>query len=296
MIDVQQKKSKILSFLNENGPSLPVRIAKAIDMSPIFASAILSELLGEKNIKTSSLRVGASPLYLIPGQEVRLEEHIENLKSAEKEAYIKLREKKILIDENESPATRVALRSIRDFAVQLNENDRIIWKYAFISDEEAENLLNRKQKKEEPKEEIQPEPQPTKEEAPKKEKIERPKKEKIERPRVEVIEKEPSEDNLGFLDEVKEFLVQKKVELTKEIETSKKEVVATVKLKSSLGDLEFLLVAKNKKSTTEEEITQALQRANHEQMPCLYLSKKEPSKKIQSWIESNKLIKIEVMD
>ena len=289
MIDIQEKKRKIVAFLSENGPSLPVRIARAIEMTPIFASAILSELLGEMSIKTSNLRVGASPLYLIPGQEIRLEEHIENLKSVEKEAYLKLKEKKVLIDDNEPPAIRVALRSIRDFAVQLNENERIIWKYAFISDEEAENALNKKQKREEP-----PQPEIQKEE-PRKEKAERPK--KTEKKKAEKSsEREIENNNQEFLEEVKEFLIQKKVELTKEIETNKKEVVAIVKLNSSLGDIEFLLVAKNKKATTEEEIHQALQRASHEQMPCLYIIRKEPSKKIQSWIESNKLIRIEIMD
>jgi hypothetical protein len=293
MIDVQEKKRKIISFLSENGPSLPVRIAKAIDMTPIFASAILSELLGERSIKTSNLRVGASPLYLIPGQEIRLEEHIENLKSVEKEAYTKLKEKKILIDDNEAPAIRVALRSIRDFAVQLNENGRIIWKYAFISDEEAENVINKKQRKEEPKEESS-QPEPLKEDAPKKEKTERPK--KVEKKKTEkLVLKDSEEETQEFLTEVKDFLSNKKIDLIKEIEASKKEVVATVKLKSSLGDIEFLLVAKNKKATTEEEIHQALQRAAHEQMPCLYVIRKAPSKKIQSLIEPNKLIRIESM-
>jgi hypothetical protein len=295
MIDVQQKKKQIIAFLNEKGPSLPVRIAKAIDMVPIFTSAILSELLGERSIKTSNLRVGASALYLIPGQEVRLEEHIENLKSVEKEAFAKLKEKKVLLDERETPVMRVALRSLRDFAVQLNENDKIIWKYAFISDDEAEDILNKKQKREEPKKEETSQPEIIKEEEPKKVVIEKPK--KVEKKKIEkTIEKEIDHESPEFLSELKDFLNKKKVDLIKEIEVNKKEVVAIVKLKSTLGDLDFLLVAKNKKATNEEEINQAIQRAHHEQMPCLYIIRKEPSKKILSLIELNKLILIGVME
>jgi len=48
MIDVQEKKNKIISFLKVSGPSLPVRIAKVIEMDPVFASAISSELLNSK--------------------------------------------------------------------------------------------------------------------------------------------------------------------------------------------------------------------------------------------------------
>ena len=72
MIDVKEKKEKILSFIEKNGPSLPVQIAREIKMDPVFASAILSELLNSKRLKLSNLRVGSSALYLIPGQEEKL--------------------------------------------------------------------------------------------------------------------------------------------------------------------------------------------------------------------------------
>jgi len=74
MIDIQQKKDKILEFLKTSGPSLPVQVARAIQMDPVFASAILSELIESKQIKTSHMKIGASPLYLIPGEEEKLEE------------------------------------------------------------------------------------------------------------------------------------------------------------------------------------------------------------------------------
>ena len=84
MIDIQEKKRKILEFLKTSGPSLPVQIAKAIQMDPVFASAILSELLSSKEIKTSHMRIGASPLYLISGQENKLENKTEHLKKNRK--------------------------------------------------------------------------------------------------------------------------------------------------------------------------------------------------------------------
>jgi len=68
-------------------------------MDPVFASAILSELLSSKSIKISHMRVGASPLYFLPGQEEKLEEKVENLKSVERETQEKLKLKKVIKDE-----------------------------------------------------------------------------------------------------------------------------------------------------------------------------------------------------
>ena len=89
MIDVSKKKEEIIEYLSKNGPSLPLKIAKAVDMTNIFTTAILSELTNEKRVKTSNLKIGSSPLYLIPGQEDKLEKYENELKGPKKEAYLK---------------------------------------------------------------------------------------------------------------------------------------------------------------------------------------------------------------
>jgi hypothetical protein len=152
MIDIPEKKNKILEFLKTNGPSLPVQIARAIQMDPVFASAILSELLGSKQVKTSHMKIGASPLYLIPGQEKKLEEKTEHLKSIEKETQESLKSKIIITDEDEEPATRIALRNIKDFATPFKFQDKITWKYTFAPQEEIDKILF--PKKEEVKKEL----------------------------------------------------------------------------------------------------------------------------------------------
>ena len=94
MIDVEQVKQKILKILRIKGPSLPVPISREIEMSPMFASAILAELVGEGRINLSNLKVGSSPLYLLPEQEQKLESFAEsNLGGFEKQAYLKLKQK-----------------------------------------------------------------------------------------------------------------------------------------------------------------------------------------------------------
>ena len=288
MIDISEKKSKIISFIEANGPSLPVRIAKEIGMDPVFASAILSELLNTNQIKISHIKIGASPLYLLPGQEQKLEEFTEHLKPIEKEAYLKLKEKQVLAHEDEEPAIRVALQNIKDFAMPFKFQEKIMWKYVFTPDEEIENILTPKKK--EPRQEEK--------------RIEKitphitvsPKQDIFSNKNTPEDTKEPQEHKPEFLNEIKKFLKKKDIEFLEEIQSEKKEVVAKVSIKSKLGNINFLLIAKNKQSTSKEEISAAVQRAIYNKMPCLLVMRKKPSKNLQKTIEENHLIKFEIID
>jgi len=328
MINIQGKKDKILLLLKENGPSLPVQVARAIEMDPVFASAIASELLGSKQIKTSHMKVGASMLYLLPGQEQKLEEHTDNLKSIEKEAYLKIKTNKLIKDEDEEPATRVALRNIKDFAIPFKFQDKIMWKYAFVPNEEIEKLLSPIKTEEKISsiptgapsggEQKTTEKPVIEEEVPKawrvkREEIKKAKDElnhqvtyrakKIEnifhshkeKLSSQILKPEDEKIEIKFLTEIKNFLKQKNIKFVEEIRTEKKEIVATVNITSQLGDTNFLLIAKNKKTTTKSEIEAAIQMAIKNKMSCLLIMRKEQSKSIQKIIDENHLIKLEIM-
>ncbi len=135
--NVFEVKQKIMDYISSRGPSLPAHLTKVSEMNLTFTSAILSELLSDKKLKLSSLRVGSSPLYLIPGQEEKLESFISNLKEPEVEAFKRLKQNKILDDEKQDSVMRVALRSIRDFAIPLKHKEKLYWKYHLLSDEKA---------------------------------------------------------------------------------------------------------------------------------------------------------------
>ncbi|RMD46165.1 hypothetical protein D6829_00100 [Candidatus Pacearchaeota archaeon] len=264
MIDVNEKKRRIVSYIRENGPSLPVRIAKAIEMSPVFASAILAEMLGEKTIKASFLKVGSSPLYFLPGQERMLESFSNYLNGVEKEAFLKLKEKGVLEDRAESPAIRVALRNLRDFAIPFKEEGRIFWKYAFLEE------------KAKPKKEL-----------------------KKEDSTAKAQEKGPAlkKKSQDFFEEVLSFIKSRGLEFIEKIQVDKKEVVGKVRVKSNLGNIDFLLVAKNKKTITKDEVSSAKQRADYERMPCLIVVRKTPVRSVQNLIEENRnLIKLLVLE
>ena len=96
----------------------------------------LWKLISERKIKISSMKVGNSPIYLLPKQEPRLEKFSQHLKSKEKDAFLLLKEKKFLRDKEQDPAIRVALRAIRDFAIPFRRNGEIIWRYFMIPESE----------------------------------------------------------------------------------------------------------------------------------------------------------------
>ena len=130
MMDSNETHKKIISILKTKGPSLPIQIAKEIGISSLFISAILSELANEKRIKISHLKVGGSPLYFLQEQEEQLEKFYKFLHPREAETFLLIKKKKILKDSEQTPATRVALRSIRDFAKGFKKQDEIYCRFS----------------------------------------------------------------------------------------------------------------------------------------------------------------------
>jgi len=77
----------IVNFLKSKGPSLPVHIAKQINTNLFMASVHLAELTSNGKAKVSSLKVGGSPSYFLPGQEPLLESFSDNLQEKEKKSF-----------------------------------------------------------------------------------------------------------------------------------------------------------------------------------------------------------------
>jgi hypothetical protein len=294
MIDVEEVKRKIISYLETEGPNLPVRIAKRVELSPVFSSAILSELVQDRKIKMSNLRVGSSPLYLIPGDEKRLEDFTDNLSGVEKTAFLKLKNSLVLEDEKQEPSIRVALRAIKDFASPIKFQDKIFWKYSFSSNEDINKILRPAIKKEVP---IQEKTIPN--ENPPQKKISENKPTEIEKPILEIkvkskkVKKTPEE----FLNEVKDFLERKDIELLETSEVKKKQIIGKVRINSDLGKIILLLIAKDKKRPSLADLTTAMKETSHEKMPCYFISKGEPASTTKDFIEENKnLLKTDILE
>ncbi len=289
-----QTKERILEVIRQRGPELPVRVANAIGNNNLFTAAFMSELVGEQKLKISHMRVGSSPLYYIIGQEEQLQKYTNYLNHKEKEAFRVLKENKILKDEELEPAIRVALRSIKDFAVpiQITNNGelKIFWKIHTLSNEDAKDIIELK---------LNPKVEKKTEKIVEQKKEEYIEPEKIKKEEsTELKEKQPKQTSTSisspFLDNIKSMLKERKFEILTELLVKKKEYYAKISSDTHFGKQEFYLVAKDKKKITTDDLVNAMQKSQAEKMPALILSPGDIDKKAQDFYrEWRNLIKHE---
>jgi hypothetical protein len=296
MTDALQLKEKIMALIQSHGPTLPVFIASQTGLSIIFSSAFLSELIADKRLKISDMRVGSSPLYFIPGQEPLLENFSQYLKSKEKDAFMILKEKKFLKDKDLDPAIRVALRGIRDFAIAFKRNDDIYWRYFTTPEMEFRNIEESK-------------PLPVKEIIIEKEEISAPVSGVIveEVKPIEVVEevislpeeakkiakktkvkKQPKKDSKknNFFNKVKEFLSQRQIEILSIEEIGINKIIFKVR-----NDGEYLIIAYNKKKISEQDVVNSHKKSVELDLPYKILLLGEPMKRFENLIKAARDLK-----
>lgn len=362
-------KERIISYIEKNGPSLPIKISKEINSQPLFTSAFLSELYSEKKLKMSNMKVGSSPLYYLPGQEKQLENFSQHLNTREKEALQLIQKFKLLEDESQTPVVRVALRSIKDFAnpikIRVGEQSKIFWRYFTLEDSELRELAKKLVPKNKTSNSLQintpseskPSPQLleiskdvkldqdsissniTKESDPinkygisnqsaqantktlltqpntdiksvesrpslsestqstleTKKQIQtetKPSEEPKQKPKTATIKK-PQKTH-QFPSSIKEYLEAKDVEILSTILEKKKELEAKIRTDTLFGKQEYYLIAKDKKSITDNDLILALQKAREERSIALILSPGKLNTKAQEYLKQWKsLLKFE---
>lgn len=275
MINVEEKKAKIAEVIKAKGPSLPIQVAREIELSSLFTSAIMSEMVSNKLIKVSNLKIGSSPLYYLSGQEGMLENFSNYLGQKEKEAFLLLKEKTVLQDDALQPAYRVAMRSIKDFAIPLkvnfNNEEKIFWRIFSTPTEDAIKKIKEITKRTKPL-------------------IAEKKAEKqleakgVEKKVEKVAEKLP----LEFPKRVYDYIEKEDIEIIEEIEKRKKELLGKISINSSIGRIEMLLIARDKKTITENDLNLALSKGSSMKLPVLFLSTGKMNKKALGEIENFK--------
>ena len=278
--DAIDTKAKILSIIQRRGPSLPVHIAREIGLSMLFASAFLSELASEKKIIISNMKVGNSPVYLIHRQEPMLERFAPYLKNKEKEAFLLLKEKKFLKDKVQDPAIRVALREIKDFAISFKKNEEIFWRY--FTTPESEFQIKKPEKK------ISPIPKRShleiKQETKKLEIFDKPFKKMPTKTQSKSKKKEKSEFVINLLN----FIKENNISLIEEIEFKKREFSGIAQINTGLGPTKILIIGKDKKKITENDLQIAIQKCHSNKKIVLLLSSGELDKKAIRFLEEYK--------
>jgi len=139
-------QDKILQFLRFGGPTLPGKVAKNLQTDTLLASAHLADLVSQRKVRVSNLKVGGSPLYYLPGQEEKLVAFAAgNVNPKDLEVLEILQKKKLLREKGLELLPRVALRSLKDFAVPLQVTvqgeKELFWKWHLVADVEMQELL-----------------------------------------------------------------------------------------------------------------------------------------------------------
>ncbi|MBU3942301.1 MAG: hypothetical protein KKF74_05300 [Nanoarchaeota archaeon] len=297
----------IIQTIRMKGPVIPVQIAKVIGTDIMIASATLSELVSNNVLKISHVKFGSTPLYYLPGQESRLQDFAKNLHEKEKMAYDLLMQRKILRDKIAEPVVRVALRSIKDFAVPLqvkiNDNVEIFWKWYLITNEEAARIIKETVKFDKPKEDIKPvqetiagkeqeKPREERKEIKREElKEELPEKEEKKEEKKKFVDK-TAEDK--FLSEVKRFFEKSNIEITEEkIVKKNSDLDIIIEVPSAVGNLVYYCKAKSKKRISDSDLSSAFVQGQLKKLPVLFLTKGELTKKAKEMLSKEfKNIKI----
>ena len=302
-------KEKILWVLRRRGPSLPVHIAKETGLSILFASAFLSEIVADKKIKFTNMKVGSSPIYFLNDHAYMLERFSQHLNSREKEAFILLRERKFLADREQTPVIRVALRAIKDFAMPFGHGGEIIWRYYTAPESEFKPELREKapelksieknvEKVIEKLAETKPMEKPIeiraekpKEKEARKElqkeldifdKTEKLKKEK-RRPKKE-SKKRAAKINDNFFNKAKEWVSKNSMEIIDIESFSKNELM----LRAKKDGAELIIAAYNKKRITDSDLIKANKKAKDLGLSYMLISMGEPQRKINDLVDAAK--------
>ncbi|MEK6914675.1 MAG: hypothetical protein AABW83_03425 [Nanoarchaeota archaeon] len=319
-MDAVEIHKKIINLLNEKGPSLPINIAKSVGITSLFVSAFLSELVNQNDIRVSNLKVGGSPLYYIEGQQKKLENYYKYLHPREAEAYMLLKQHKVLKDNDQDPVIRVALRSIKDFSYGFKIGDEIYWKFFSVSEEELNEIFNGKQEDKKLEEENQEKKDKNVEEK-NEVKIDKKTEENVN-DNIE-IEIKTKEDNLikslrkksivkvkekieesfnnpliikdedkkektksDFVKKVLSFLESKGIKIVEEKDYKNKEYNCIVQIKSELGPVNFFTQAKDKKLISEDDFKKLLSDAQSVPLPAFMIYTGEITNKAKIYLNN----------
>lgn len=281
-LNLVEKKEAILNLIKKEGPCLPSAISGKVSLSLLLASALLSEMKAEKRLKVSNLKIGGSPLYYVEGQETQLENFAKHLPKKEQEAFELLKKKEIVDEEKLEPAHRVALRSIKDFAfpiyVKTEGRERIFWRLHSIKPEDASTRISEILK---PKPEAKPEPKPKEEKNEIKEQKQKEQKEKKVKPR-----RRPRKNKEQFKTKVFDWIQGKGLHIEEGLEGKYgDDAFCIISTNSALGQLNFLVVAKDKKRLNDADISLIYQQGQQAGMPILLLTKAKLTKKAQAYLD-----------
>ena len=287
-------RESVVRYVRQHGPLLPVKVSKELDTNILFASAILGELVSNKKLKLTSVKSGGSPFYYADGQEYKLQELSDFLKGKEKEAYEFIKNESVVRDKTAEPWQRVALRHIKDYAVPVEVEFKgeieVFWKWYLLNKDQVKEKIGSLLGgvNEEPIKEVEPVKQEIKKIS---ETLEGPVVENRELPKVqETLKpiKRVKKASSGFYKKVGSYIDDFGITVVEEETLRKgKEYLFNVFVPSRIGRLNYLLVAKDKKTINDSDLVLAMNEGKIKKLPVLFISTGSLTKKGELYLKKH---------
>lgn len=272
-------KDKIIQFIKENGPILPVQVVSTIGGDSFIANAYLSELVESKSLLQSSEKIGSVPLYYLAGQEKLMEKKIKDLNFTVKTA--RTFQKKRVEDTPELDAKRDDFNK-RLEKIEAEESQRKETKKSAL--ERARELIKRTVKR--PRVEV-----PVR--------VERPRVEvpvHVERPRVEVrpkvskpmrpkIERPKDVKAPSFSKNALDFLEGLNVDILKSEKIKDNSGAFIIRAPSSVGPLKFYVKLWSKKRLNKSDIAESYALALEKKLPVIILTNGTVAKTAKKYLK-----------
>ncbi|MCW1301351.1 MAG: restriction endonuclease [Candidatus Nanoarchaeia archaeon] len=139
-------QARVISYLMAKGPSLPVELCKIIGTDTLTSNAILSSLVASNKIKKSYRRIGSSNFYYLPGQEEMLRRKIyESLNEMERGLIEKFRIERVIPEYKLTPNEVEFLHGLMDFiepiVMKVNDRDIFFWKFHSVGEAEFQEKV-----------------------------------------------------------------------------------------------------------------------------------------------------------
>ncbi len=316
-------KNQVLELVKAKGYVVPSDLIRQFHVDTFIMGAVLSDLVHDKKLAVSTVKIGGSPVYYPPEQKQKLVELSRCLNEKDRQTFTLLQEQKVLLDEQQTPLIRVSLRNIKDYAkpieVTANGVTHLFWKWYLSSDEEVHGLLKNMLVPLHAAKIATPEPSfPVATHTPVLSAVVAPvasslstpvgseiisiEKKKIKKTVAKEVTKEQNEQPIPaalseqqllskqlplgdtFAQDVAQFFQRKGIRLSDFTIVKKGEIDCLVEIPSPVGSILYFCKAKNKKKCAEGEVATTFVAAQLKKLPAMLLTSGELPKKVQQKI------------
>ncbi|MBI5003004.1 hypothetical protein HZC31_06465 [Candidatus Woesearchaeota archaeon] len=320
-------KNQVLEVVRTKGYVVPSDLIREFRTDTFVMGAVLSDLVHDKKLGITSVKIGGSPAYYAIEQKEKLQDLFKYLHEKDRGTFELLRQQKVVLDTEQSPLFRVSLRAIKDYAkpieVTANGQTYLFWKWYLATEQEINDSLRSHFSRLTAITPVSPAPPPlasyqqpvaplqsvvqtaplqvSAEQLVSKKAPERRQK-KVAQQQPLVVPQEappavlvPADDT--FAQRVAVFFQTKNMQLLQFSVVKKGEIDCIVAVPTPFGSVQYYCKAKNKKKCSEGEIATAFVAGQMKKLPSLLLAPGEFPKKLLLSIDKDypnmKLVQME---